>query len=59
MAEQKVAIVTAPAAASARRSPWGSPTAGYAVVLAGRRAEKLDQTAKEAGNPRTCRCPPT
>ena len=49
MAEQKVAIVTGAGTGIGKAVSLALAKDGYAVVLAGRRADKLDETAKEAG----------
>ena len=57
MAEQKVAIVTGAGTGIGKAVSLALAKDGYAVVLAGRRADKLDETAKEAGNARTLSVP--
>ena len=46
----KVALVTGAGSGIGRRSSIALLKAGYSVVLAGRRVEMLEATAKEAGN---------
>src|SRR5436853_4216556 len=53
MAEQKVAIVTGGGTGIGKAVALALAKEGYAVVLAGRRADKLAETAKEAGNAKT------
>ena len=53
MAAQKVAVVTGAGTGIGRAVALALASDGYAVVLAGRRADKLDETAKEAGNAKT------
>ena len=50
MAEQKIALVTGAGTGVGRAAALALMKAGYAVVLAGRRKEKLDEVAKEGGN---------
>src|SRR5882762_51527 len=50
MSEQKVAIVTGAGTGVGRAAALALMKAGYAVVLAGRRKDKLDETAKAGGN---------
>ena len=57
MAEQKVAIVTGAGTGIGKAVSLALAKDGYAVVLAGRRADKLDETAKEAGNAKTLSVP--
>jgi NADP-dependent 3-hydroxy acid dehydrogenase YdfG len=57
MAEQKVAIVTGAGTGIGKAVALALAKDGYAVVLAGRRAEKLDETKKEAGNAKTLSVP--
>ena len=57
MAEQKVAIVTGAGTGIGKAVSLALAKDGYAVVLAGRRADKLDETAKEAGNAKTLAVP--
>jgi len=57
MAEQKVAIVTGAGTGIGKAVSLALAKDGYAVVLAGRRAEKLDETKKEAGNAKTLSVP--
>src|SRR4051794_10767825 len=57
MAEQKVAIVTGAGTGIGKAVSLALAKDGYAVVLAGRRADKLDETKKEAGNAKTLAVP--
>src|SRR5471032_2864878 len=57
MAEQKVAIVTGAGTGIGKAVSLALAKDGYAVVLAGRRADKLDETKKEAGNAKTISVP--
>src|SRR6476660_2054533 len=57
MAEQKVAIVTGAGTGIGKAGSRAPAKDGYAVVLAGRRADKLDETKKEAGNAKTLAVP--
>jgi NAD(P)-dependent dehydrogenase (short-subunit alcohol dehydrogenase family) len=57
MAEQKVAIVTGAGTGIGKAVSLALAKDGYAVVLAGRRADKLDETKKEAGNAKTLSVP--
>ena len=53
MATQKIAVVTGAGTGIGKAVSLALAKDGYAVVLAGRRADKLDETAKEAGNAKT------
>ncbi len=53
MAAQKVALVTGAGTGIGRAVALALAAEGYAVVLAGRRADKLEETAKEAGSAKT------
>ena len=57
MAEQKVAIVTGAGTGIGKAVALALAKDGYAVVLAGRRADKLEETAREAGNAKTLSVP--
>jgi len=57
MAEQKVAVVTGAGNSIGKAVSLALAKDGYTVVLAGRRADKLDETAKEAGNAKTLSVP--
>src|SRR5215510_12079302 len=57
MAGQKVAVVTGAGTGIGKAVSLALAKEGYAVVLAGRRADKLDETAKEAGNAKTVSVP--
>jgi NAD(P)-dependent dehydrogenase (short-subunit alcohol dehydrogenase family) len=57
MAGQKVAVVTGAGTGIGKAVSLALAKDGYAVVLAGRRADKLDETAKEAGNAKTISVP--
>ena len=57
MAGQKVAVVTGAGTGIGKAVSLALAKEGYAVVLAGRRADKLDETAKEAGNAKTISVP--
>jgi NAD(P)-dependent dehydrogenase (short-subunit alcohol dehydrogenase family) len=46
MAEQKIAIITGAGSGVGRAASLGLMKAGFTVVLAGRRADKLEETAK-------------
>src|SRR5436309_1739973 len=52
-ASQKVALVTGAGTGIGKAVALALAKDGYAVVLAGRRPDKLDETAKEAGNAKT------
>ena len=54
---QKVAVVTGAGTGIGKAVALALAKDGYAVVLAGRRADKLDETAKEAGNAKTVSVP--
>ena len=54
---QKVALVTGAGTGIGKAVALALAREGYAVVLAGRRAEKLEETAKEAGNAKTLAIP--
>jgi NADP-dependent 3-hydroxy acid dehydrogenase YdfG len=47
---QKVSLVTGAGTGIGKAVALALARDGYAVVLAGRRADKLEETAKEAGN---------
>ena len=51
MASNKVALVTGAGTGVGKGVTLGLLGAGYAVVLAGRRREPLEATAKEGGGP--------
>ena len=53
MAVQKVALVTGAGTGIGKAAAFALAKDGYAVVLAGRRLDKLEETAKEAGNAKT------
>ena len=57
MAVQKVALVTGAGTGIGKAAALALAKEGYAVVLAGRRADKLEETAKEAGNAKTLAVP--
>jgi NAD(P)-dependent dehydrogenase (short-subunit alcohol dehydrogenase family) len=57
MAVQKVAVVTGAGTGIGKAVALALAGDGYAVVLAGRRSDKLDETAKEAGNAKTVPVP--
>ena len=57
MAQLKVAVVTGAGTGIGKAVSLALAKDGYAVVLAGRRADKLDETAKEAGNAKTISVP--
>lgn len=52
---QKVAIVTGAGSGIGRAVALGLAADGYAVVLAGRRADKLEETARQVGAPERVR----
>ena len=52
-AQEKIALVTGAGSGIGRAVALGLCDAGYATVLAGRRKEPLDETAKQAGDART------
>ena len=54
---QKVALVTGAGTGISKAVALALTRDGYAVVLAGRRADKLEETAKEAGNAKTLSVP--
>jgi len=54
---QKVALVTGAGTGIGKAVALALAKDGYAVVLAGRRADKLEETAKEAGNAKTLSVP--
>ena len=54
---QKVALVTGAGTGIGKAVALALAKDGYAVVLAGRRADKLEETAKEAGNAKTLAVP--
>ena len=56
-ASLKVAVVTGAGTGIGKAVALALGKDGYAVVLAGRRADKLDETAKEAGNAKTLAVP--
>src|ERR1043166_808710 len=56
-ASQRVAVVTGAGTGIGKAVALALAKDGYAVVLAGRRADKLDETAKEAGNAKTMSVP--
>jgi NAD(P)-dependent dehydrogenase (short-subunit alcohol dehydrogenase family) len=58
MAElQKVALITGAGTGIGKAVALALAKEGYAVVLAGRRADKLEETAKETGNAKTLSVP--
>jgi NAD(P)-dependent dehydrogenase (short-subunit alcohol dehydrogenase family) len=57
MAVQRVAVVTGAGTGIGKAVALALAADGFAVVLAGRRADKLDETAKEAGNAKTLSVP--
>ncbi|MEX2033626.1 MAG: SDR family oxidoreductase [Xanthobacteraceae bacterium] len=56
-AADKVALVTGAGTGIGKAVALALARDGFAVVLAGRRADKLDETAKEAGNAKTLAVP--
>ena len=56
-AAEKVALVTGAGTGIGKAVALALARDGFAVVLAGRRADKLDETAKEAGNAKTLAVP--
>ena len=56
-ASDKVAVVTGAGTGIGKAVALALAGDGFAVVLAGRRADKLDETAKEAGNAKTLSVP--
>jgi NAD(P)-dependent dehydrogenase (short-subunit alcohol dehydrogenase family) len=54
---QKVALVTGAGTGIGKAVALALAKDGYAVVLAGRRADKLEETAREAGNAKTLSVP--
>ena len=54
---QKIALVTGAGTGIGKAVALALAKDGYAVVLAGRRADKLEETAKEAGNAKTLAVP--
>lgn len=54
---QKVSLVTGAGTGIGKAVALALARDGYAVVLAGRRADKLEETAKEAGNAKTLSVP--
>jgi NADP-dependent 3-hydroxy acid dehydrogenase YdfG len=54
---QKVALVTGAGTGIGKAVALALTRDGFAVVLAGRRADKLEETAKEAGNAKTLAVP--
>jgi NADP-dependent 3-hydroxy acid dehydrogenase YdfG len=54
---EKVAVITGAGTGIGRAVALAMAKDGYAVVLAGRRADKLEETAKEAGNAKTLSVP--
>ncbi len=54
---EKVAVVTGAGTGIGKAVALALAGDGYAVVLAGRRTDKLDETAKEAGNAKTLSVP--
>jgi NAD(P)-dependent dehydrogenase (short-subunit alcohol dehydrogenase family) len=57
MASQKVALVTGAGTGIGKAVALALAKDGYAVVLAGRRPDKLEETAREAGNAKTLSVP--
>jgi NAD(P)-dependent dehydrogenase (short-subunit alcohol dehydrogenase family) len=57
MAVQRVAVVTGAGTGIGKAVALALAADGFAVVLAGRRSDKLDETAKEAGNAKTLSVP--
>ena len=56
-ANRKVALVTGAGTGIGKAVALALASDGFAVVLAGRRADKLEETAKEAGNAKTLSVP--
>ena len=56
-ASQRVALVTGAGTGIGKAVALALAKDGFAVVLAGRRADKLEETAKEAGNAKTLSVP--
>src|SRR5215471_11613897 len=54
---QKIAVVTGAGTGVGRAAALALMKAGYAVVLAGRRKDKLDEVAKEGGNAKSLAVP--
>ena len=59
MAMQKVALITGGGTGIGRAVALALAAEGYAIVLAGRRAEPLDETARAIGRADTLACRPT
>ena len=59
MAAQKIALVTGAGSGVGKAPRWRCRASGYTVVLAGRRADKLQEVAKEAERTRRWSCRPT
>ena len=57
MATQKIALVTGAGSGIGRAAALALAKDGFAVVLAGRRAEALAETAKRAGSAKTLQVP--
>ena len=57
MSGQKIAIVTGAGTGVGRAAALALMKAGYGVVLAGRRKDKLDEVAKEGGNAKSLAVP--